>query len=145
MAKEVRRIESDIPSTIPEENLKDIVEKAKDWALMHGAAMRSKSNFSPDILQFAPFILLPSPFPRKEFIKAVELQTVLNELMHRVAHNREFLTNSLREAVQVDEFSGHLFKIYETVQDEGVTQVCQIRCTFVSHFICYWDGSTLFC
>lgn len=123
MAKEVRRIESDLPTDIPDEELKEIVEKAKDWALMHGAAMRSKTNFSSDALLFAPFILLPSPFPRKEFLKATALQTVLNELTHRVAHSREFLTRSLKEAVQVDEFTGNLFKIYETVQDEGVTQV----------------------
>lgn len=122
-AREVRRLESDLPIEIPEDQLKEVVEKAKDWALMHGAAMRSKTNFSSDSLQFAPFILLPSPFPRKEFQKAIELQTVLNELTHRVAHSREFLTKSLKEAVQVDEFTGNLFKIYETVQDEGVTQV----------------------
>lgn len=134
MAKEVRYIESDLPTEIPADELQEVVEKAKDWALMHGAAMRSKSNFSRDSLQFAPFILLPSPFPRKEFLKAVELQTVLNELTHRVAHSREFLTRSLKEAVQVDEFTGNLFKIYETVQDEGVTQVsppslrvCEVR------------------
>ncbi|KRT82122.1 hypothetical protein AMK59_3369, partial [Oryctes borbonicus] len=96
--------------------------KARDWALMHGAAMRSKTNFSKDSLNFAPFVLLPSAFPRKEFYKAVELQQILNELMHRVAHNREFLTESLRETIQVDEFTGNLFKIYETVQDEGITQ-----------------------
>lgn len=29
-------------------------------------------------------MLLPSPFPRAEFHKAVELQTILNELMHKV-------------------------------------------------------------
>lgn len=123
MAKEVRRLESDLPTEIPDDQLKEIVDKAKDWALMHGAAMRSKTNFSTDSLYFAPFILLPSPFPRKEFQKAIELQIVLNELTHRVAHSREFLTKCLKETVQVDEFTGNLFKIYEIVQDEGVTQV----------------------
>lgn len=34
-----------------EENvLLDVVEKAKDWALMHGVAMRSKADFSSDNL-----------------------------------------------------------------------------------------------
>lgn len=31
--------------------LKDVIEKSKDWALMHGAALRSKANFSMDALQ----------------------------------------------------------------------------------------------
>lgn len=36
---------------IPDAQLKDVVERAKDWALMHGAALRSKANFSLDALQ----------------------------------------------------------------------------------------------
>lgn len=36
---------------LPEKVLLDVTEKAKDWALMHGAALRSKSTFSKDILQ----------------------------------------------------------------------------------------------
>lgn len=134
MAKEIRRIESDLPMEIPDDELAEIVDKAKDWAIMHGAAMRSKTNFSKNSVQFAPFILLPSPFPRKEFRKAVELQTVLNELMHRVAHDREFLTESLKQTIMVDDFTAQLFKIYETVQEEGVTQVYIFRdCVFYSY------------
>lgn len=123
MAKQVRYMESDLPRIIPKDELRELTEKVKDWALMHGAGMRSKTNFSRDSLNFAPFVLLPSPFPRKEFKKAVDLQPVLNELMHRVAHNRRFLTDSLKETIQVDDFTGNLFKIYETIQEEGVTQV----------------------
>lgn len=44
-------LQSCIPLPIEEDRLLDIVEKAKDWAIMHGAAMRSKANFSPDALQ----------------------------------------------------------------------------------------------
>ncbi|KAK9873866.1 hypothetical protein WA026_002223 [Henosepilachna vigintioctopunctata] len=111
-----------VPLPITEEHLREIVAKTKDWALMHGAAMRSKKHFSEDGVVFAPFVLIPSCFPRSEFNKAVALQPVLNELMHRVAHDQLFLTDSLKETIQVDEFTGNLFKIYETVQNEGVTQ-----------------------
>lgn len=31
--------------------LLDVVEKAKDWALMHGAGLRSKASFNPDVMQ----------------------------------------------------------------------------------------------
>lgn len=123
MSVEVPRLPYILPLPLPDDVLQELVDKSKDWALMHGAAMRSKSNFSKDSLNFAPFVLIPSAFPRKEFYKAVELQLILNELMHRVAHNRRFLTESLRETIQVDEFTGNLFKIYETIQEEGVTQV----------------------
>lgn len=116
-------MEGPIKIPIEQEELQLIVEKTKDWALMHGLCMKSKTNYSKDTLQFAPFVLLPTPFPRKQFYKAIELQQILNELMHRVAHNRKFLTETLKETINVDDFTGNLFKIYETVQNEGVTQV----------------------
>lgn len=112
-----------IPLPIADEQLKEIVNKSKDWAIMHGAAMRNKKTFSKDSIFIAPYALIPSCFPRKEFNKAVALQPILNELMHRVAHDQFFLTECLRETIQVDEFTGNLFKIFETVQNEGITQV----------------------
>ncbi|TMW39349.1 hypothetical protein DOY81_015571, partial [Sarcophaga bullata] len=87
------------------------------------AGMRSKKNFSPDSLNFAPFLLTPSSFPRKEFHKAVDLQTIINRLMHNVAHDEEFLTTTLAETVKVDEFTGNLFKIYKKVLANGFGQV----------------------
>lgn len=43
--------------------------------------------------------------------------------MHRVAHNEAFLRETLAGTIQVDEFTGNLYKIWETVLDEGVKQV----------------------
>ncbi|RZF42695.1 hypothetical protein LSTR_LSTR001490 [Laodelphax striatellus] len=108
----------ELPKNLDE--LHDLIEKSKDWALMHGGGMRSKTNFSVDSIQFAPFCLLPSVFPRKEFEKAVAIQETLNELIHKVAFCHEFLEESLRDSAASDsEFTGRLFKIYETVRKEG--------------------------
>uniref|UniRef100_A0A1B6GW61 Glutathione synthetase n=1 Tax=Cuerna arida TaxID=1464854 RepID=A0A1B6GW61_9HEMI len=107
---------------LSQELLAEIVDKAKDWALMHGVCMRSKTNFSTDSLNFAPFALLPSAFPRKEFERAVALQSIVNELMHKVAHDHEFLEESLRNTIKVDEFTGRLYKLYETIRKEGYGQ-----------------------
>uniref|UniRef100_A0A2M4CU33 Glutathione synthetase n=1 Tax=Anopheles darlingi TaxID=43151 RepID=A0A2M4CU33_ANODA len=115
-------LKSCIPLPLDEAQLVDVVEKAKDWALMHGAAMRSKQNFNPDALQFAPFILTPSSFPRAEFQKAVRLQPVLNELIHAVAHDSQFLLDTLKSTEKVDEFTRGLVDIYRTVLSEGIAQ-----------------------
>lgn len=40
---------------LPDEVLMDVIEKGKDWALMHGAGLRSKANFNPDALQVTKF------------------------------------------------------------------------------------------
>lgn len=44
-------LDSCIPLPLDETVLADVVAKAKDWAIMHGAAMRSKADFNPDALQ----------------------------------------------------------------------------------------------
>ena len=49
--------------------------------------MRQKSKFDRDALHFAPFVLFPTPFPRDEYEKALALQPILNELMHKVFAN----------------------------------------------------------
>ncbi|XP_054275653.1 glutathione synthetase-like isoform X2 [Macrosteles quadrilineatus] len=119
------RLTPSIPLPLNPDVLKEIVEKAKDWALMHGACMRSKTNFSEDSLYFAPFALLPSTFPTREYNRAVALQPVINELMHKVAHDHDFLEESLKNTIKVDEFTGGLYKVYEKVRKEGFGQsVC---------------------
>ncbi|CAH2242986.1 jg13429 [Pararge aegeria aegeria] len=80
----------------------------------------------PGICLIAPFVLLPSPFPQTEFNKAVELQPILNELMHKVAHDDEFLTRTLQNALQVDEFTASLFDIWVKVRDEGMAQTLSL-------------------
>lgn len=140
------KFQSCIPLPLPEKELLDVVEKAKDWALMHGAAMRPKANYSPDSLQvnrihsfhyhtrspapiyflfqFAPFILTPSPFPRQEFERSTRLQPILNELMHWVAYDYAFLEETLEGTIQVDEFTRNLFNIHKQVlEDKDAAQV----------------------
>lgn len=73
--------------------------------------------------QFAPFVLTPTAFPRREFEKAVELQTILNELMHWVAHDVEFLRETLANTIRVDDFTGRLFDIFEKSLADGKGQV----------------------
>ena len=51
------------------------------------------------------------------------MQTVLNELIHNVAHDVEFLRETLASTIKVDDFTASLFKIFETIQSEGAAQV----------------------
>lgn len=101
-----------------------LVSKAKDWVLLKGKvcsiifmnkslkyielnnffvglAMKSKENYHQDQVNIAPFLFLPTPFPRKEFILAEEVQSLLNELMHKVAYDHEFLSKTLKKYVYI--------------------------------------------
>jgi len=112
-------LETCVKIPLEPEILTDVVEKAKDFCLMHGICMRRKDAFDRDALHFAPFLLMPSPFPRQEFYRAKELQTVLNELMHKVAHDNDFLKETLSKTITVDDFTGKLFEIHQKIIDEG--------------------------
>lgn len=71
---------------------------------------------------------MPTLFPRREFEKAVRLQPILNELMHWVAHDTEFLRDTLANTIKVDEFTKNLFNIHERIlADKEATQVCAIN------------------
>lgn len=104
------------------EDLEELIDKAKDWALMNGVCLRSRNNFDRDVLQFAPFTLFPSPFPREEFYNACNIQIILNILIHRVAHDYDFLKDTLQETIKVDDFTKNLFNIYEIIHKEGAAQ-----------------------
>ncbi|XP_073833539.1 glutathione synthetase-like isoform X3 [Musca autumnalis] len=135
-AEKPTTLEECLALPLNESELIEVTEKAKDWAIMHGAAMRSKTNFSPDSLNFAPFLLTPSSFPRKEFEKAVNLQTIINRLMHNVAHDEEFLTTTLAETIKVDEFTANLFNIYKKVLASGFGQALSLgilRSDYLAH------------
>ncbi|CAG9820089.1 unnamed protein product [Phaedon cochleariae] len=108
---------------LQENKLRELVRNAKDWAIMHGACMRSRSNFSEDTINFAPFTLFPTTFPREQFQKAVDIQTVFLELIHKVAHDGAFLRECLKDTIKVDDFTANLFRIYETIEKEGRAQV----------------------
>lgn len=45
-----KSMEECIALPLSDDVLIDLATKAKDWAIMHGAAMRSKTSFSPDSL-----------------------------------------------------------------------------------------------
>lgn len=116
------RLAACIPLPLEPKTLINVIEKAKDWALMHGVGMRDRQHFNKDVIQIAPFALLPSPFPKTEFEKAIELQPILNELMHKVAHDDDFLMNTLQNALEVDEFTASLYDIWMKVRNEEITQ-----------------------
>ncbi|KAI5631349.1 eukaryotic glutathione synthase, ATP binding domain-containing protein [Phthorimaea operculella] len=108
-----------IPVPLDDETLLSITDQARKWATLHGFGMadyQDKDNF-----RICRFVLLPSPFPRTEYNKAVELQPILNELMHKVANDEEFLRSSLQNCLQ-DDVIANFWSIWNTVRDEEVAQ-----------------------
>ncbi|XP_064467423.1 glutathione synthetase-like [Ornithodoros turicata] len=102
-------------------NLQNTVETAKDYAVTHGLCIKPRTG-TPDSISILPFCLAPSPFPKSVFERLKSVQTEMNVLMHRVAHDYEFLKNCLESTIATDDFTAHLFNMYEEVYSCGFPQ-----------------------
>lgn len=102
--------------------LDSLVERARDWAVANGILMIAKDSPSFHFFGHAPFTLFASPFPKTLFVQGLEVQRDFNLLVDKVSKDQEFLRSSLQGTIEADEFTRRLFKIYDTVQQEGVTQ-----------------------
>lgn len=99
---------------------------AKDTALLQGVLMRTKSEpNSSEVVNYAPFSLLPSPVPHHLYNQAKAVQKDFNQLVNAVSQDLVFLEQALSSVIKVDDFTAKLFDIYKQVLHEGVAQpVC---------------------
>lgn len=124
--------------------LEEIAPIAIDTALMQGVVMRTKETpNASDVVNFAPFTLLPSPVPRVLFEQAKSVQEDFNLLVDRLSQNPSFLENTLSSTVKVDDFIKRLFKIYRRVLSEGLAQTVFLGINRSDYmFDCRVDGTT---
>ncbi|XP_075033575.1 glutathione synthetase [Mixophyes fleayi] len=124
--------------------LEEIAPIAMDSALLHGVIMRIKENpNSSDMVNFAPFTLLPSPVPRTLFEQAKSVQEDFNLLVDRISQNPSFLEQTLSSAMKVDDFVERLFKVYRHVMDDGLAQSVFLGINRSDYmFDCRADGTT---
>ncbi len=84
------------------------LEEAIDFALMHGL-IKFNAGFQ---LVHAPFSLTPYSLSKDTLDQMVTLTPIFNELMLRIASNRDFLINYLEQTAHTDEFVKNLIAIY---------------------------------
>ncbi|XP_069100017.1 glutathione synthetase isoform X2 [Pleurodeles waltl] len=124
--------------------INEIVPVAIDAALLQGVLMRTKEqpNLS-EVVNYAPFSLLPSPVPKSLFDQAKAVQQDFNLLLDLISQDSDFLEEVLASTVKVDDFIAQLFKIYKQVIKEGIAQSVFLginRADYMFH--CEFDGTT---
>ncbi|KAL3086858.1 hypothetical protein niasHT_030937 [Heterodera trifolii] len=94
---------------------------AIDWAFNNGMILRYdiRHNF---IAQFSPVSLLPSPFPREAFEKAIAVQEAMQLLYFRVACDLDFLLDAYKDVVKTDKHIRQLVDILREVKEQGIRQ-----------------------
>lgn len=105
---------------IPEDLVAFLAEEGKDYCVTHGIVMGAKDCCKR--VEHAPFTLHPSPFPKRLFTQAKEVQKDFNLLVHKVSQDHEFLKEALQSTIEVDTFTAKIFEIYETTRNEGLSQ-----------------------
>lgn len=98
------QIYSRYPPSISDELSSYIAAYVKNWTAEHGLLVRPSThqvgqdtNPNGVLATNAPVSLFPSPFPRKLFRQAQDLQTVYNELYAKIASNESFLETVMKE------------------------------------------------
>ncbi|WKX97302.1 hypothetical protein Q1695_013171 [Nippostrongylus brasiliensis] len=124
---------------LDKERVEELLLSSVDWAHAHGLVMRTKEHKDrSDVCQTAPFALLPTPFPRKLFQQAINVQNLMASLYHEIAYDYEFLIECHKDVVKTDDFTRGLIDILVKVRDEGLAQ----RKTLViqrSDYMCHKD------
>ncbi|NXA39819.1 GSHB synthetase, partial [Eudromia elegans] len=96
---------------------------AVDTALLAGVLMRTAEEpNASEVVNYAPFTLLPSAVPNALFEQAYAVQQDFNLLVDAISQNKEFLERTLASTIKVDDFTARLFRIYTQVLEEGLAQ-----------------------
>lgn len=90
---------------------------AQDWAQANGIVMRNREQ--PQLLNFAPFMLFPTPFPKYLYDEAMLVQKDFQTLAHLASLDSKFIEESLKSVILHDDFTKRQYDIYTEVKKGG--------------------------
>ena len=121
-----------------EGELYHLVNEAKDYQITHGSLLKVVEYETESSVPARPVgvSILPTPFPRKCWEEAVELQHIFNELYMRAASDEEWLYSVIGPLIQHDSLVAALWNVYLEVKKAGKVQniVCGLfRSDYMLH------------
>lgn len=110
------------PPTLSPAQLDHLLTLATSHALGHGFTLLPLALTTPPTAAIpAPLSLLPTPFPRTLYHRAVALQTLYNALYVEVARDEAFLDEVMGGSVaRVDAFQGELWRCWKACRADLV-------------------------
>ena len=134
--------------TYSEAQLRYLVNEVKDYHITHGSLLKGVEYETESSVPARPVgaTLLPTPFPKKCFEDAIELQQAYSELYMRVASDPDWLYEVLSPLKGYDRLFTVLWEIYERVRDAGAAQkvVCNVfRNDYMLHQLVATDDPVL--
>lgn len=112
-------------SIVPELTQKELLyleAETRADALCTGLIKKSKMIQNDSICELLPITLFPTPFPKAKYEFAISIQQEINLILHKIAHDNQFLMESLKPIIEIDDFTHNLYTIYENVLKTGRAQ-----------------------
>uniref|UniRef100_A0A183BLB4 Glutathione synthetase n=1 Tax=Globodera pallida TaxID=36090 RepID=A0A183BLB4_GLOPA len=106
-----------------------------EWAQKIGLLIR-KQSYPGYGTGVAPFTLFPSPFPRKFYEQAVNVQTALNLLYFRIMRDYPFLKEIYQKLIKFDQTLSTALKIMEEIHSEGIKQPLTVLFQRADYMLC---------
>lgn len=121
-----------------EAQLFHLTNEIKDYQLLHGSLLKlvEYETESSAPARGVGVSILPTPFPRRCFEEALELQDIFNELYVRVAADPDWLYSILGKLMEHDALISALWNVYLKVKEAGAVQktVCGVfRSDYMLH------------
>uniref|UniRef100_A0A914H704 Glutathione synthetase n=1 Tax=Globodera rostochiensis TaxID=31243 RepID=A0A914H704_GLORO len=105
------------------QDLEGLIEQAKIMAMNIGLITRTNAHKDKnDVAEFVPFTLFPSPFPRKLFLQAYNIQKEMNLLYFLISLDHKFLEETLQTVAETNENVRGMLGIFKKVNEEGNKQ-----------------------
>lgn len=120
-----------IPPQLTEKQFEALRAQIADYQLTHGSLLTmpflsTKLDSCVPLSRPIGVTMFPTPFPRRLFLQALELQPLMNVLYARVAEDAEWLASVLVGLRQHDDFTAKLWSVWERISGEGEVQ--PLRC-----------------
>ncbi|CAF0826520.1 unnamed protein product [Brachionus calyciflorus] len=106
---------------IDETKLDEYILCARDACFRTGLPYFSSNNKTDKDfykLEFLPFTLVPSPFPRRELDFAIKIQNAWNILLMKCSNNLNLIYEALKEIIDKDEMTSKLWQICKKANQE---------------------------
>lgn len=84
--------------------------------------MRNSQIKNDNVVTQLPITLMPSPFPARLYAMCLGIHPTMSKLMYKLATNLPYMEESLRDIIQVDDFTKNLLWVQQLVEREGNAQ-----------------------
>lgn len=112
------------------EELQELIFEATQFGLSNGLMMYPPSPFLNYQPTLAPITLFPTPFPRKQFVKGLDIEKTYNKLYAAVVSEHHWLTNIIKDLAPHDkDFTGKLWDCYLKAKENGIVQDVSLALT----------------